>query len=99
MDAQANFPLFSLFNFQAPVLQCNINEASTGDSRDLQFCNMTKTLQTLLCSTNFNAVYYINVYQKSSNQIVCFTKHDQTVMNFEKFGIKKIITENNMFTL
>ena len=97
--AQENFPLFSLFNFQAPVLQCSINEASTGDSSDLQFCDMTKTLQTPLCSTNFNAVYYINVYQKSGNQIVHFTKHDQTVMNFEKFGIKKIKTENNMFTL
>ena len=93
------FPPFFSFQLQAPVLQYSFNEASTGDSRDLQFCNMTKTLQTLLCSTNFNAVYYINVYQKSSNQIVSFTKHDQTVMNFEKFGIKKIKTENNMFTL
>ena len=49
---------------------------------------LTKTLQTPLCSTNINAVYSINVYQKSSNQILRFTKHDQTVMNFEKFGIK-----------
>lgn len=86
MYAQANFPLFSLFNFHALVLQCSINEASTGDSRDLQFCNDKNFANTT--STNFNAVYYINVYQKSSNQILRFTKHDQTVMVFEKFVIK-----------
>ena len=50
------------------------------DCNDKNFANTT--------STNFNAVYCINVYQKSSNQILCFTKHDQTVMIFEKFGIK-----------